>query len=101
MFQRLRARIWVEQATFHWVKMDAEALDTLSFEFGLLRVERGATIQYEQKRVNDEIWLPSAALVRASARLALVKKLRAEFDVRYCEYRKFQSETRVEGVNEP
>ena len=101
MFQRLRAKIWIEQASFHWVKLDAEALGNLSFDFGLVRVERGATIHYEQTRVNDEIWLPSAALVRADARLAVIKKMRAEFDAHYCDYRKFQTETRIEAVGEP
>ena len=101
MFQHVRAKIWIEQATYHWVKMDAQALAALSFGFGLVRVERGAEIHFEQVRVNDEIWLPSAALVRADVRLALLKKLRAEFDVRYCNYRKFQTETRIDGVGEP
>lgn len=101
LFQKVRAKIWIEQATYHWVKMDAEALAPLSFGFGLLRVDRGATIHYEQIRVNDEIWLPSWAVVRADARLALVKKMRAEFDVRYSDYRKFQTESRIEGVDKP
>ena len=74
MFARLRAKIWIEQATFHWVKLDAQALSTLSFGFGLLRVAPGGTLRFEQTRVNDEIWLPSSILVRADARLALVRK---------------------------
>jgi hypothetical protein len=96
VFTKVRAKIWVEQATFHWVKLDAEALDALSFGFGLLRVARGASMHFEQTRVNDEIWLPSAALIRADARLALVKKLRAEFDVRYSNYHKFQTDSHIE-----
>ena len=95
MFARLRAKIWIEQATFHWVKLDAQALSTLSFGFGLLRVAPGGTLRFEQTRVNDEIWLPSSILVRADARLALVKKVRAEFDIRYSGYRKFQSDSRI------
>ena len=99
MFARLRAKIWIEQATYHWVKLDAQALATLSFGLGLLRVAPGGTLHFEQTRVNDEIWLPSAILVRADARLALVRKVRAEFDIRYSGYRKFQSDSRI--VTEP
>lgn len=98
-FAKLRATIWIEQATYHWVKVDAQALDTISAGFGMLRVAPGGTLHFEQARVNDEIWLPSAILVRFEARLALVKKLRGEIDVRYSEYRKFQSDSKI--VAEP
>ena len=100
MFQKIRAKIWIEQATYHWVKMDANVLETLSFGFGLLRVAPGATLHFEQVHVNGEIWLPSTIHVQADARLALVKTTRAEVDVRFSEYKKFQSESRIEGVAE-
>lgn len=98
-FTKLRAKIWIEQATYHWVKVDAEALDTISAGFGMLRVAPGGTLHFEQTHVNDEIWLPSAILVRFDARLALIKKLRGEIDIRYSDYRKFQSDSRI--VEEP
>jgi hypothetical protein len=95
IFTKLRAKIWIEQATYHWVRMDAEALDALWFGFALLRVAPGGTLHFEQTRVNDEIWLPSKILVRADARVALLKKLHAEFDIRYSGYRKFQSDSHI------
>jgi hypothetical protein len=95
MFTKVRAKVWIEQATYHWVKMDAEALDTLTFGFGLLRVAPGGTLHFEQVKVNDEIWLPSRALIHADARLALIKKLHAEIDIRYSDYRKFRSDSQV------
>jgi hypothetical protein len=95
MFTKVRAKVWIEQATYHWVKMDAEALDTLTFGFGLLRIAPGGTLHFEQVRVNSEIWLPSRVLIHADARLALIKKLRAEIDIRYSDYRKFQSDSQI------
>src|ERR1700674_2942643 len=93
-------KVWIEQATYHWVKMDAEAIDALTFGFGLLRVAPGGTLHFEQVRVNDEIWLPSRALIHGDARLALIKKLRAEIDIRYSGYRKFQSDSRLVEARE-
>jgi hypothetical protein len=98
-FAKVSAKIWIEQATYHWVKVDAEVLDTISAGLGLVRVARGGTLHFEQTHVNDEIWLPSSILVRFEARLALVKKLRGEFDIRYSNYRKFQSDSKI--VEEP
>lgn len=100
MFQNVRAKIWIEQATYHWVKLDADVLNTISFGLMLVRVAPGAKIHFEQAHVNNEIWLPSAALIRADARLALIKKMRAEFDIHYSGYKKFQTESRIEGVHE-
>ena len=92
---KVRAKIWIEQATYHWVKVEGEALDTIWSDFGLLRIARGSTLLFEQTRVNDEIWLPSSIVVRFEARLALVKKLRGEFDIRYSNYQKFQSDSKI------
>jgi hypothetical protein len=94
LFAKVRAKIWIEQATYHWVKVDAQVLDTLSFGLGLLRIAPGGTMHFEQVRVNEEVWLPSLVLVRANARLALLQVVRAELELRYSGYQKFQSDTR-------
>src|SRR5260370_459391 len=95
IFSKVRARIWIEQATYHWVKLEALVLETLWFRSGVIRVAPGGTLNFQQTRVNDEIWLPSSILVRADARVALVKKVRAEFDIRYSGYQKFQSDSHI------
>lgn len=94
-FEKVRATIWIEQDTYHWVKVDADVLNTISVGFGLLRIAPGSSMHFEQTRVNDEIWLPSSMLVRFEARLALVKGLRGEYDIRYSDYRKFQSDSKI------
>ncbi len=94
-FAKVRATIWIEQATYHWVKVDADVLSTISVGFGLLRVAPGSSMHFEQTRVNDEIWLPSSMLVRFQARLALLKVLRGEYDIRYSGYRKFQTDSKI------
>jgi len=94
-FAKVHATIWIEQATYHWVKVDADVLSTISVGFGLLRVAPGSRMHFEQTRVNDEIWLPSNMLVRFEARLALLKVLRGEYNIRYSDYRKFQSDSKI------
>ena len=37
MFRKVRAKIWIEQATYHWVKVEAQVFETLSFGLGLFR----------------------------------------------------------------
>lgn len=95
MFTKLKGKVWIDKGEYHWVKAEGEAIDTLSFGFFLFRVAPGARVSFEQTRVNEEVWLPSRISVRAEARLALLKKMRAEIDITYREYRKFQADSKI------
>jgi hypothetical protein len=97
MFTKLRGKVWIDKGEYHWVKAEGEAIDTLSFGFFLFRVAPGATVSFEQVRVNEEVWLPSHISVRAEARIALLKKMHAEIDITYREYRKFQADSKIVG----
>ncbi|MGH9645249.1 MAG: hypothetical protein ACRD4E_00410, partial [Bryobacteraceae bacterium] len=54
----LRGRIWVDQADYQWVKTEATVIDPISFGLGVIKLESGAVLNFEQVRVNDEVWLP-------------------------------------------
>jgi hypothetical protein len=95
MFTKLRGKVWIDKGEYHWVKAEGQAIDTLSFGFFLFRVAPGATVSFEQTRVNGEVWLPSRISVRAEARIAILKKMHAEIDITYKEYRKFQADSKI------
>jgi len=95
MFTKLKGKVWITKGEFHWVKAEGEAIDTLSFGFFLFRVSPGATVSFEQTSVNGEVWLPSHISVRAEARIALLRKMRAEIDITYREYKKFQADSKI------
>jgi hypothetical protein len=95
MFTKLRGKVWIDKGEYHWVKAEGEAIDTLSFGFFLFRVAPGATVGFEQIRVNEEVWLPSHISVRAEARIAILKRMHAEIDITYHEYRKFQADSKI------
>jgi hypothetical protein len=97
VFTKLRGKVWIDKGEYHWVKAEGEAIDTLSFGFFLFRVAPGAKVSFDQVRVNEEVWLPSRISVRAEARVALLKKMRAEIDITYREYRKFQADSKIVG----
>ena len=91
----LRGKIWVDQADYQWVKTEAEVIDPISFGLGLVKLDAGAVLHFEQARVNEEVWLPSLVSVRADARLVYLKRLREELDITYRDYKKFQADSRV------
>jgi len=91
----LHGKIWVDQADYQWVKAEVEVIDPISFGLGLVKLAAGAVLSFEQVRVNEEVWLPSRVSVRADARLAYLRKLRAELDITYRDYQKFQADSRI------
>lgn len=95
MLTRLRGRMWIDKATYEWVKVDTEVTDTLSIGLVLARVSKGSWIHVEKKRVNDEVWLPSRVEVALDGRLALLKKLRTNVEITYSGYQKFQTDSKV------
>ena len=92
---KFRFRAWIDQAEKQWVKLDIQCIDTVSVGLFLLRVHKGSSIQIEQVRVNDEVWLPKHVSLKLDARLALLKGLNISEDVIYSEYRKFRTDTRI------
>jgi len=92
---KVRGKVWIDQAEYQWVKAEAEVLDTISFGFALFRLAPGGRMSFEQSRINQEVWLPSYLHFRADARLGYVKKMRAEVEVTYRDYKKFQTDSRM------
>lgn len=98
---KFRGRVWIDPVEFQLVKMDAEAIDTVSWGLFLARIHKGAHLVVEQTRVNDEVWLPKHVQVNFDGRLALVKSIRMDIDVSYKDYKKFRSSSRILSVDTP
>lgn len=91
----LRGKIWVDQTDYQWVKAEVEVIDPISFGLGLVKLAPGAVLNFDQVRVNDEVWLPAHISVRADARLVYLRKLREELDITYRDYQKFQADSKI------
>jgi hypothetical protein len=98
---KFRGRIWIDQSELQLVKMDAEAIDTVSWGFFLARIHKGAHLFVEQTRVNDEVWLPRRVQVKFDGRLALLKTLRMDIDIAFKDYKKFGSTSRIVSIGPP
>lgn len=101
MLKKFRGRMWIDQGEYQWVRMEGEAIDTVSFGLFLARLAKGSKIVFEQTRVNDEVWMPKYFRVDLDARLALFKRMIGDQEVRFSDYRKFQAESRIVSLEEP
>jgi hypothetical protein len=92
---KFTGKLWISKVDYEWVKVEAETIGNISFGGIIARLNKGAVMEFEQTRVNDEVWLPSRVHVKFDARVALVKSLRRVIDIQFSGYRKFQSDSRI------
>jgi hypothetical protein len=97
---KFRFRAWIDQAESQWVKLDAEAVDTVSLGWFLARIHKGSRLLIDQTRVNDEVWLPRHVAIKVDVRVALLKNFDVEADVTYRDYKKFRTDTKIVPVGE-
>ena len=94
MMAHFKARAWISESDAELVRVDIEAIDDLSFGWGLLaRVHKGAVVTYQRRKVDNETWLPAKVTWTGSARVMLVKQLRRQGVAEYSSYRKFAVDT--------
>lgn len=95
LFHNMEGTLWVDKRDYQWVKVDADALNTISYGWFLARVAKGAHIAFENMRLNDELWAPKKLTIHGSARIALFKKLSADQELTFSDYRKFQTDSKM------
>lgn len=100
LLPKFRGRLWIDKEDYQWVRVEAETIAPVRFGWILAKLDPGAKMVFEQRRIHGEVWLPSHARMQLSARLALVKKLRGEVEVFWKDWRKFQTDSRITEVSE-
>ena len=98
MLSKMRGRLWIDQEEFTWVKAEVEVIDTISLGLFLVRINKDMRMSFTSTRVNEELWLPKSALLRGSARLALLKKINGEFETTWRDYKRFQTESKIVAI---
>src|SRR5947209_7406907 len=88
---KMHGKVWIDKQGYHWVKVQAEVIDTVSWGLFLARMSPGSRMEFEQARVNEEVWLPRRVLFHLNARL-MFKKFDAEYESVWSGYRKFTTE---------
>ena len=82
--------IWVDEEAREVSKVEATAVDDLSYGFGLLaRLNRGGSVTLIRERIDERIWLPTSITFKGNGRALLaIRKLTIDFAVEWFDYRK-------------
>ncbi len=95
ILRHFRGRIQISKKDYNWMRLDAEATDDISFGLVLFRLDKGAHIVVERNLVNGEVWLPRRIAGGGAGRVALVKKLRVEFETVCSKYKRYSADSRL------
>jgi len=94
VMKRFRARVWINEADYQLVRVDLEAIDDVTYGWGILaRLHKGAKITYERRKVNDEVWLPARLRIIGKGRSVLFRTFAIDSTTEWSEYKKFGVKT--------
>jgi hypothetical protein len=87
--------LWIDKQDSSWIRLEADARDTIVYGLFIARLAKGMHISMERSRVNDEVWALRDLSMKGSARVALVKNFRADVKVSFSDYRRFSTDSRL------
>jgi hypothetical protein len=91
---KFRVKAWIDRASEQWVKLEAEAIDNISWGAFLVKINKGMRLEIVQIHVNDEVWLPQQIQLKLGGR-TLFKSLNMEVDVTYRDYKRFRTDVKI------
>jgi hypothetical protein len=95
MLKKIKGRLWIEKNNYNWVKVEAQALDTISFGFFLFRIHPGSHFVLEKTLLKNEVWLLKRLDIDGGARIALFKNENIRQEDVFSNYRKFVTSVKV------
>ena len=82
----MEGRLWIDEATYQWVKVEAHVIHAVSIEGFLAQVEPGTRFELEKAPVQDDIWLPIHYAMKASAKVLFLFPHHSQDDEAYFNY---------------
>jgi len=93
---KVKGRVYIDKQEYQWVKVEVDFIDDVSLAIGLAKINKGAAMEFDAKKVNDEVWLPVEYRMAASARLLFAHKDIQE-SAAFNNYRKYTADAKIVG----
>jgi hypothetical protein len=91
--KKVSGTVWVDEADREVSRMSATLDENYHIGFGLLAsVAKGSNVVFDQGLIRKEAWLPTAIALHLQARALLVAGFRADIEIRFDQYQKFQTD---------
>jgi hypothetical protein len=89
----MRGKLWIDKATFQWVKVAAQVVKPVSIEGFLAKVLPGTRFELEKTPVAPGIWLPKHYSMRSQARVLFFFSHKGRDDETYWNYHRAEEES--------
>lgn len=99
LLSKLSGKVWITKGDYQWVKAEADLADDFTVGWFLFKLRKGTHLEFEQARINDEVWLPKRTFVQGSGRIA-VKSGYFRSQTEFSNYQKFSSDVKITGFAE-
>jgi len=84
----MEGKLWIDQKSSQWVRVQAEVVRPVSIEGFLARVERGTRFQLNQAPIEPDVWFPTYFSMKSRAKIFFLIPHNDEEEDRYFDYRK-------------
>jgi hypothetical protein len=95
MLKKIKGKAWIEKKNYNWVKVEAEAMDTISFGLFLFRIHPGSRFAFQQTFVNNEVWIMKRLDIHGGARIALFKNENIDQEDVLSNFKKFVTSVKI------
>jgi hypothetical protein len=99
--KKLSGTLWIDEQDREVRRMIARFDDNFHLGFGLLSVGKGSNFTFNQKLVNNELWLPTDAQAHLVAHAIGIIGYRADINVTDNDYKKFHAEAEQQPGAKP
>jgi hypothetical protein len=83
----LRGRMWVLERAQEIARVEATAMDDISYGFGVVaRIHKGARVVAERKPVAGGVWMPTSLRFTGAGRALLFRKLDVDYSLEWFDY---------------
>ena len=94
--KNLVGTIWIDEQDRQVRKVEATLHDSFRAGFGLFSLSKGSSFSFDQRLVNNELWLPTSASIHIEAHAVAFIGYRADVQIVYDDYQRFHTEVKSE-----
>ncbi len=89
--KHLTGTVWVDEKDLQVRRVQATLDSPFRLELGLVSLSQGSSFTFDQKLVNNEVWLPTSASVHIEAKAALFLGYHVQVEIVDDQYRQFKA----------
>lgn len=95
--RRTSGTVWIDEKDREVRRMVARLNENVHAGFGLLSLGKGSNLTFDQRLVNNELWLPTGADIYVVAHAIGVFGVRANIHMTVSDYKRFHAEARQQA----